>query len=172
MERLCWYSGTYGESKLHAVPAHATVARGECRALFPCAPLLVRPVPSCVAKQRAWAVAHALPGAAALHRPGLPPPAATAPRQEKRVGDEGALSSHSPFAPPAPPAGRTSTIQHWQLRDLLHCPDADSELYCVHRNRTLRYDTHSDRVSLRARQEGVFGGRAAAPQHHREVILM
>ncbi|GAB4818511.1 hypothetical protein N2152v2_005557 [Parachlorella kessleri] len=44
--------------------------------------------------------------------------------------------------------GRTSTIQHWQLRDLLHCPDKDGELFCVHRNRTLRYDVNNDRSSV------------------------
>lgn len=88
----------------------------------------------------------------------------TAPSREHRRPPQ----NHPPLLS-ARPAGRTSTIQHWQLRDLLHCPDADSELYCVHRNRTLRYDTHSDRVSLRARQEGVFGGRAAALQHRGEA---
>lgn len=49
------------------------------------------------------------------------------------------------------PPGRTSTIQHWQLRDLLHCPDADTEVYCVHRHRTLRYDINNDRVRRVAR---------------------
>lgn len=46
-------------------------------------------------------------------------------------------------------AGRSNTIQHWQLRDLVHCPDKDEEIYCVHRHRTLRYDVRKDRVRTR-----------------------
>ncbi|KFM25621.1 Fructose-1,6-bisphosphatase, chloroplastic [Auxenochlorella protothecoides] len=31
-----------------------------------------------------------------------------------------------------------STIQHWQLRDLLHCPEREHELYCTNRHYTLK----------------------------------
>lgn len=49
---------------------------------------------------------------------------------------------HSPSGLPgcACRADRGATIQHWQLRDLVHCPDKDDELYCVHRHRTVRHD--------------------------------
>lgn len=33
-------------------------------------------------------------------------------------------------------ADRGATIQHWQLRDLVHCPSKDEELFCVYRHRS------------------------------------
>jgi hypothetical protein len=66
------------------------------------------------------------------------------PSRLARVWITGAPGDHALSA--FRPAGRTSTIQHWQLRDLLHCPESDGELFCVHRNRTLCYDVNNDRV--------------------------
>ncbi|KAL4441455.1 hypothetical protein ABPG77_001959 [Micractinium sp. CCAP 211/92] len=43
---------------------------------------------------------------------------------------------------------RGATIQHWQLRDLVHCPEQDDELYCVHRHRTLRHNLSSGQTSV------------------------
>lgn len=43
---------------------------------------------------------------------------------------------------------RGATIQHWQLRDLVHCPERDEELYCVYRHRTLRHDLNNNVTSV------------------------
>ncbi|KAL6771155.1 hypothetical protein ACKKBF_B34160 [Auxenochlorella protothecoides x Auxenochlorella symbiontica] len=39
-----------------------------------------------------------------------------------------------------------STIQHWQLRDLLHCPEREHELYCTNRHYTLKCTPDEKRV--------------------------
>jgi hypothetical protein len=46
-------------------------------------------------------------------------------------------------------AGRRTSIQHWQLRDLVHCPDKDSQVYCVHRHRVVDYSTDTCQVRRR-----------------------
>ncbi|PSC76429.1 WD40 repeat [Micractinium conductrix] len=43
---------------------------------------------------------------------------------------------------------RGATIQHWQLRDLVHCPQRDEELFCVYRHRTLRHDLRTGVTSV------------------------
>lgn len=43
---------------------------------------------------------------------------------------------------------RGATIQHWQLRDLVHCPQRDEELFCVCRHRTLRHDLNNSSTSV------------------------
>lgn len=43
---------------------------------------------------------------------------------------------------------RGATIQHWQLRDLVHCPQRDDELYVVHKSRILGYDLRSGATSI------------------------
>ena len=35
---------------------------------------------------------------------------------------------------------KPTTIQHWQLRDLVHCPHAKGEVFSVHHSRVLRHD--------------------------------
>jgi WD40 repeat protein len=35
---------------------------------------------------------------------------------------------------------RETTIQHWQLRDLIQCPYSADEVFSVHRNRVVRHD--------------------------------
>ncbi|KAK9806324.1 hypothetical protein WJX72_010353 [[Myrmecia] bisecta] len=43
---------------------------------------------------------------------------------------------------------RRSTIQHWQLRDLISCGDKEDEVFCVHHNRTMRYNTSLQRATV------------------------
>lgn len=37
-----------------------------------------------------------------------------------------------------PIAGFQTTIQHWQLRDLVHCPERENELYFTNKHQTLK----------------------------------
>lgn len=53
-----------------------------------------------------------------------------------------------PVLRPPCPADRGATIQHWQLRDLVHCPQRDDELYVVHKSRILGYDLRSGATSI------------------------
>ncbi|KAH7620301.1 putative Uncharacterized protein C4G3.03 [Nannochloris sp. 'desiccata'] len=43
---------------------------------------------------------------------------------------------------------RRITIQHWQLRDLIHCPNRAGEIYAVNRRRILRHDLDSGRSEV------------------------
>ena len=40
------------------------------------------------------------------------------------------------------------TIQHWQLRDLVHCPYRQGEVYAVNRRRILRHDFNTFRTEV------------------------
>jgi len=40
-----------------------------------------------------------------------------------------------------------STIQHWQLRDLLVCPNSRKEFICVNQNNVISYNTESKKAS-------------------------
>ena len=53
-------------------------------------------------------------------------------------------AKYSPVIP-----GRCNTVQHWQLRDLIHVPEADHCLYYVHGGATWRLQTETDEVSPR-----------------------
>ncbi len=53
------------------------------------------------------------------------------------------------FLSPCASADRPNTIQHWQLRDLIHCHEHDDIVYCVARRRTLKYDTKLKKVRTR-----------------------
>ncbi|PRW50831.1 WD40 repeat isoform A [Chlorella sorokiniana] len=59
-----------------------------------------------------------------------------------RKGDAGGLCNYSSTY------DRGATIQHWQLRDLVHCPSKDEELFCVYRHRTLRHDLASGKTEV------------------------
>ena len=58
---------------------------------------------------------------------------------------------------------RPSSIAHWQLRDLVACPEVEGELYLVRHCATLRYDVASGKVRMLGRGEGGRGreGRGA-----------
>jgi hypothetical protein len=58
---------------------------------------------------------------------------------------------------------RPSSIAHWQLRDLVACPEVEGELYLVRHCATLRYDVASGKVRMLGRWEGGRGreGRGA-----------
>ena len=75
------------------------------------------------------------PGA---RRPAPPPPRST------RAGGAPppAFVSHDLTLP------RPSSIAHWQLRDLVACPDAEGELYLVRHCATLRYDVVGGKVRV------------------------
>ena len=48
-----------------------------------------------------------------------------------------------------------TTIQHWQLRDLIHAHD-ERALFCVDQNRTLQYDTVTNTVCAMKSQGSGF----------------
>ncbi|TPX43959.1 hypothetical protein SeMB42_g04503 [Synchytrium endobioticum] len=53
------------------------------------------------------------------------------------------------FVRPTPKRySQRTTIQHWQLRDLIACPTSRKEFICVNQNNVVSYDTESARTSL------------------------
>eukprot|EP00887_Chlorella_sp_A99_P001147 scaffold14.g1147.t1 len=60
-----------------------------------------------------------------------------------RESGETGLCSHSHTY-----LGKRTSIQHWQLRDLIHCPREDGELYAVFGNQTRRHDLDNDMTSI------------------------
>ncbi|KAI7835493.1 hypothetical protein COHA_010610 [Chlorella ohadii] len=59
-----------------------------------------------------------------------------------RKGEAGGLCNYSSTY------DQGATIQHWQLRDLVHCPAKDNEVFCVYRHRTLRHDLASGKTDV------------------------
>lgn len=45
------------------------------------------------------------------------------------------------------PADQANTVQHWQLRDLIHAPDDEDSLFYVHGSKTRRLHTRTNEVS-------------------------
>eukprot|EP00884_Botryococcus_braunii_P020416 jgi/Botrbrau1/7058/Bobra.0165s0081.1 len=54
---------------------------------------------------------------------------------------------NSPFVHYAGTCARSTTIQHWQLRDLITCKQPD-ELFCVHQHSTVLYNVRADRSTV------------------------
>ena len=50
--------------------------------------------------------------------------------------------------------GWQTTIQHWQLRDLICCGTHEDEVFLVNQNATFRCNTHTDEVSTGIARKG------------------
>ena len=46
--------------------------------------------------------------------------------------------------------GWQTTVQHWQLRDLICCGSQEDEVFLVNQNATFRCNTHTDEVKQEA----------------------
>ena len=60
-------------------------------------------------------------------------------------------------------AAHANTVQHWQLRDLIHVPDTSGSLYFVRGGATRRLHTKTGEVNVRGRvlrHHGCAWGRA------------
>ena len=65
---------------------------------------------------------------------------------EDESGGAGKVSEHNPCSLWST-LPRSTTIQHWQLRDLVQCPYSRTEVFSVQRNRIVRHDLETMRSS-------------------------
>eukprot|EP00126_Sphaerothecum_destruens_P014422 Sdes_comp25028_c0_seq1m22644 len=69
------------------------------------------------------------------------------PENTMTIENEVIIREDAKFLNPVPlKHPQKSTIQHWQLRDLIHCPTSKEEFIYVHQNNVNKYNTRTKEV--------------------------